>query len=439
MDIINPLLYSEEAEKQLLGAIIINPGCLDQVDLSPTDFHVIKNARLMGVIQSMARSSVLPEYRTIIEYFNRKGESDYEKYINELVLGESPIFANTESLVRIVKDYSARRNILQNASELAKLAYDLERPIADPLANVVDGLVTNVGPTHGAEHWGTALNEFYDWAEERTHNPGEIWGIPSGFVDLDKATGGYHPGELIYIAGEPGIGKSILSVQMGVQMARAGYPGAIYSLEMGLRQVISRIISGLTKVRTRTIKQGNTTTEDWGTIIETIEEGRTWPLYLSEAASLTTQNLRADIARLKSRNKISWAVIDYDMLLDDGGGKLDETAFSSLVSKRLKQITKDMMIPIITVSSVTKDAIGEEGNTTMRGVRGGAQKLHNADLVMFLTKHNPNKGEWTLQNDNIRTLKIVKGRDLESLTSIDLVKFENYPAFGDAMMTKVKL
>ena len=104
-------------------------------------------------------------------------------------------------------------------------------------------------PRHGAQQWSGELSNYYDWLGQRAQNPGEMWGIPTGVKDFDRMTGGLQVGELVYIAGEPGIGKSILSIQMAVGMAEAGYPGCIYSLEMSSRQLIGRIISARTKVQ----------------------------------------------------------------------------------------------------------------------------------------------------------------------------------------------
>ena len=179
------------------------------------------------------------------------------------------------------------------------------------------------------------------------------------------------------------------------------------------------------------MKSGRMNEDEWQAVTMAIENVNKLPLYISDDATLTTAQLRADLARNIARNKISWCVLDYDMLLQDGDGKLDELAFSTLVSKRLKNLARDLNIAMLTVSSVTKEAIGDDANPSMRNIRGGAQKLHNADVACFLTKHIQEKGGWDRANENLRTVTFVKGRELTALGSFNLVKFADYPAFGD--------
>lgn len=429
MDITN--LYSEDAERQVLGVCLVNPAHLEEVDLSSDDFYSTQHKQIYTAMRALSTAETVPDYLTVTEYFERKGKPEFRPYILELI-AESGIGVDVADYCRIIRDYGTRRRIIDDASKLVQMAYNVQKPMGEPLAEIIDDLATGAQPKHGAKHWEPALSNYYDWMVERSKNPGDMWGIPTGFADFDKATGGIQSGELIYIAGEPGIGKSIMSIQMGVQMAKAGHAGAIYSLEMGARQVIGRIISGQTKVQSRTMKTGRMSSDDWSAVTTAIDSGLKWPLFLSDDATLTTASVRADLAKLKARHGIKWAVLDYDMLLNDGDGRLDEIAFTTLVSKRLKAIAKDLELAIITVSSVTKDAIGDEGTPTMKGMRGSAQKLHNADIAGFLTKHIPDKKKWESENPNLRTFTFVKGRELESLGSFNLVKFEHYPAFGDS-------
>jgi replicative DNA helicase len=428
-----PKLYDEESERQILGVCVVNPQNIDEIDLLPEDFYIDKHRAIWAAMRAMVNSDITPDYVTLVEYFERQDKLRQiggESYLTGLV-AESTFSAFLPGWVKVVADYAIRRRILDNASRLANIAMELDKPIIDPLAEVMDNLATGIKPRTGAAHWGDDLSRYYDWLEERSKNPGDMWGIPTGFVDYDRLTGGLQAGDLLYIAGEPGIGKTILATQMGVQMAAAGFPGAIYSLEMASRQIIGRIISGMTKVQSRTMKTGRMTVDNWDDVTTAIERANKYPLYLSDDGTLTTVQLRADLARLKIRHGLLWCIVDYDMLLNDGDGRLDEIQFSTLVSKRLKNIAKDLEIAVITVSSVTKDAIGEDGAPSMRGIRGGAQKLHNADIMAFLTKHIPDKKAWENDNPNLRTVTFVKGRELESLGSFNLVKFEKYPAFGN--------
>lgn len=424
------ILYSEDAEKQIIGICLVNPQALEEIELDPQDFYIDKHRIIYTAMRQLQNSGTPPDYVTLCEWLERQDKLKDVKstYLVELI-GESGLTFGLESVVKIVQDYGGRRRLVAQANTLVSLAYDTGKSFIDPLANVVDELVMGAKPRHGAKQWSGDLSSYYDWLGQRAQNPGEMWGIQTGVKDFDKITGGLQPGELVYIAGEPGIGKSILSIQMAVGMAEAGHPGCIYSLEMSSRQLIGRIISARTRVQSRKMKSGRMNEDEWQAVTVAIESVNNLPLYISDDATLTTAQLRADLARNIARNKIEWCVLDYDMLLQDGDGKLDEIQFSTLVSKRLKNIARDLNIAMLTVSSVTKEAIGDEGKPSMRNIRGGAQKLHNADVAGFLTNHIPDK--WEKADQNLRTLTFVKGRELTSLGSFHLVKFADYPAFGD--------
>lgn len=425
-------LFSEEAEKQIIGICLVNPEKLNEIELDNSEFYIDRHRIIYTAMRQLANSGTPPDYVTLCEYLERQDKLKDVKpaYLVELI-GEAGLSFGMESSIKIVQDYSARRRMIAQANELVSMAHDTQHTFTEKLAGVVDELVMGAKPRHGAHHWESDLSRYYDWIGERANNPGEMWGIPTGVKDFDKMTGGLQGGELTYIAGEPGIGKSILSIQMGVGMAEAGYPGCIYSLEMSTRQLIGRIISAKTRVQSFKMKSGRMNDDEWQAVTMTIEKVNNLPIYISDDATMTTAQLRADLARNIARNNVKWCVLDYDMLLQDGDGKLDEIQFSTLVSKRLKNIARDLNIAMLTVSSVTKEAIGDEGAPSMRNIRGGAQKLHNADVAGFLTKHIPDKGGWDRANENLRTFTFVKGRELTSLGSFHLVKFTDYPAFGD--------
>jgi replicative DNA helicase len=413
--------------------LLINPGHLDLVDLATDDFYIDRHKLIYSTLRGIHGSGSTPDYVTVVETLERQDKlrTVGEAYITELI-AEAGLSSYLDGYIRIISDYSLRRRILANASRLAGIATDLESKVNGNLADVVDDLAMGSKPRHGAEIWTSHLSKYYDWVQERDLHPGDIWGIPTGFKDFDRITGGVQSGDLIYIAGKPGIGKSIMSMQAAVNMARAGIPGGIYSLEMSAHQVIGRIISGMARVSSYAIKSGRITESDWPTITAAIDEAYKWPLYISDDATITTANLRADLARLKARYGIKWCVVDYDMLLQDGGGKLDENTFANVVSSRMKAIARDLELAVITISSVTKDQVGEDDNSpSLKSLRGTAQKLHNADIAGVLTAHIPDAKKWEKPNANLLTFTFVKGRELEHLGSFHLVKFEKFPLLGD--------
>ena len=141
--------------------------------------------------------------------------------------------------------------MLRVANALAKAAYDSNNDLDSTTAAAMDELASGIRSDKGAVHISAYLDELYAEIELRSKEPKDIWGLQTGFIDFDKATGGLQRGEVYYLAGQPGVGKSKLAVQMGINMGMRSIPGAIFSLEMGGLQPVRRSISALAEIPTR--------------------------------------------------------------------------------------------------------------------------------------------------------------------------------------------
>lgn len=435
-----PQLFSLEAERAILGAVLTEPAEIENFDIDPEDFYLDRHRLVWGALTSIHRAGRRPDYVEVTELLHRRGhlaEIGGPAMLTELVA--SHVYGvSLDGAARIIRDYAFRRRALLAASDLARAAYNTQKPTAETIPAVMDRLACGLAPTNGARHWAETLSAVFDDTSERAQNPRDVWGVPTGFVDFDRATGGLQPGEVVYIGGEPGIGKSIWSMQAAVQMARSGYPGAIYSLEMRAGQIGRRALSALARVETRKIKTGRMDSAEWASFTVAYEQAAAYPLYLCDDASLTTQALRADLARLKARHGIRWFVLDYLFLMSDGEGRMDDNQRTAMLSRRIKAIAGDLGLSAVTVNSVTKEAMGDDARPGMKSIRGSGQVIHDADMIAILTQHIP--GPFEAQNPKLRTFTFVKGRELEAGAGyFHLVKLDGYPGFGDYTGERVNL
>jgi replicative DNA helicase len=425
-------LFSQQAEEAFIGAALIDPGNLQQIDLEPEDIYIQRHRWIYEAMQALQSRKADPDFITLTEELDRTGKLAELGGASEIVR----LFNRTSSSLGlaqyadIIKGYARRRRVLKCANELAKAAY-ADGEIDEQVSGVVDQLTTGIRPKNGAVHWSGALQRLYDVVEERCKNPKDFWGIPTGFIDYDRTTGGLQPGEVLYIGGEPGIGKSIWSMQIGLNLGKAGIPGAIYSLEMQELQIATRAISALSKVETRRLKTGRLQDDDWQNFTSTIENSIPYPIYLSDQSELTTSALRADLARLKLKHGIQWFVLDYMFLMADGDGKMDDTQRTALLSRRIKTLSSELNLAAITVNSVTKAAMGGKSQLSQKDLRGSGQVVHDADVICFITKHIPDKSKWETEDESLRTVSFEKGRELENPKPFHLTKLEKYPVFGN--------
>lgn len=227
------------------------------------------------------------------------------------------------------------------------------------------------------------------------------------------------------LSGEPGVGKSLLAMQLVMGAATGingepGVPGAIYQLEMSDIAVVRRAVSARAKVRTRLIRSGKMTEEDFASVLGAIEYLEQLPVYVSDHSNMTSLDIRADLARLKQYG-IRWCLIDYMPLLKDEPS-LRDIERTALLSDRLHDIAKDLSISMLVISDMTKAGISGEvrGQAALAGNR---RVSYNADQIVLLTK---------TQQDNIYLLKWEKFRDDDSgSAAIKLTRVPGFPVFAE--------
>jgi replicative DNA helicase len=258
-------------------------------------------------------------------------------------------------------------------------------------------------------------------------NPQDIFGITTGFSDWDAITGGLQRGEVVKLSGEPGLGKSLLAMQVLSNAAKKGYAGALYELEMSGKQVVRRRLSSESKITTAAMRSGKITPEQKTAFEKAIGEMENLPIYISDSSVMTTMDIRADLQRLKDSHGVSVAVIDYEGLLEDDPEK-DDIARSKLISKRVHDIFKDLDIAGISIMDMTKEGIrgSAKGQSAMAGT---ARSLHDADQIVIMRKH--------IEKPNVVVLTWEKMREGGTEQGVELVKLQGFPTFKEISYQEV--
>lgn len=428
--------YSRDAEDALIGAAIINPAVLDETTIEPQDFFIRRNSIIWDTMQKLHRKGAGVEFITLVDELEDSGHlaeiggSSYVAGLMNLV----GIVPDIASYQKIIRGYAKRRSILSVANDIAKIAYSEEADVIDSqLGEIVNRLLKHSVPEKGLVPISVALNRLSDEVAERAKNPQDVWGIPTGFIDLDKYLGGLQKGEVFYLGGEPAVGKTKLAVQFALNASSDRYGAhsvAIYSLEMRDVAVARRMVSAVQDISTRSMKSGKMSDNDWTTFFQGISDLNDRKLYLSDASMLTTAELRADIARMKANYGLEMVVLDY-LLLMSGYEKIDnETERSARLSRDIKCIAKDMDVAMVAVNSVTKEGM-DSGFAAKKNLRGSGQLIHDADLIAMLVMDNT-KGNPEMMVYKPVKLIFTKVRDVEiGSTCIDLLADNARPLFHD--------
>lgn len=434
-------LYSQEAEESVLAAVLIDPDTMTGLELAPEHFYVDRHRAIFTAMLALWKRDTVVDIVTLQEQLAGAGKlADIGGGAFLLKLLAAPVSSyNAPAYAGIIREKARRRKLLQVANELANVAHDDSADMDASTTALIGKLANNTSVKNGARPLAEYVSELYDQVGERAKNPQDVWGIPTGLSRYDMLTGGHQPGELTILSGAPGMGKSILAMQMAA-MAGCNSPGGVYSVEMSGIQVARRLVSGHASIPTKALKTGRLQDSDWPLFTDAVGHFSGLPIYMSDASDWTTSSLYADLARLKAQHGIQWFVLDYLFLLKDGGK--DEIERTAAISAGLKRICRSLDLAGIVVHSMNKAGIGaggQKGSEAGGGIpgqdqlRGSGQVIYDADVITFLTQYTADAGPVGKENQkNVRVLWFSKGREIEDdKRFIMLVKRPSFPAFAE--------
>lgn len=332
--------------------------------------------------------------------------------------------------------------LLQRAAE----AGDLEK-----IDRTVGEIATKVLP-----HTESSTKSIADVAEEldaeiaeRAKNPVDVWGIPYSpsyipalkWNGLSKVTGGKQLGELILLAGEPGVGKSWWAIQDALFTGIAGTPVFIWSGEMKHKQVLRRMYQIL-GVNGQAMKSGHMTEEDWQSLVEAKALILNSPIFIDDTPGIPLHELKARLYRERVEHGVQHFVVDYAYLV--GASGKDETERTAVVSREMKVVCGEGEgLSGLLIASVNKGGMDTNAEAVKSNVRGSGQQIHDADIVYFLTKFAPMSNDPVSlrfkpnEYDRLATLHFNKGRELDpkliSGGKLHFSRLSGMPAFKEEL------
>lgn len=429
---------SREAEEAVLGSIMIDEDSYYPISeiVTAQSFFIHRNKWIYETFTRLRESRTPIDLLTVSQDLEQRGmlsEVGGSAYLTSLIV-QVPTSTNAEHYAKIVKGHADNRRLIELANSVAALAYsgkDYETKIKE-LEPEFESIKNNVIVDDDFQSLKDIFSEVYDEAERRSHDPKEVWGIPTGLERLDRETGGQQGGELTFWVGEPGVGKTWLLTGMAIEMSKTA-PGGFLSMELRKQNIARRILSGASGVKTKSIRTGNLNGDDWSKINRAVEENEDLPLYLMYN-SVTSDQLFHIVRQAKKKYNIGFLVVDYAMLFIDNAK--DETERTAVVSRNLKRIAVKFDIAVNCIHSVLKTGMDGQMDPAKSNMRGSGQQIHDADNIYFITQYkqtDPKDG--FLREDDTKkmvTLWCKKGRELENSDfNLHLVRKGNSPFFAE--------
>jgi replicative DNA helicase len=431
--------HSREMEMNVLGGMIIDNALVDAVTtiIMPKHFYVNANALIYRAIIDLRDRNEPVDLITLTEEL--KSRNELEAVGGPFYLAElSTAFSSQESIV-----FSANK-ILEHwiKRDMILLTYSLNEQCYDPTMNTEALLdkaqqeileVTNYLQKKNYSHIKDevrATMEYVEIIHERHQKGATVFGVPSGYDELDALTGGFQKSELIIIAGRPSHGKTALALNFARNAAvDHGKSVGIFSIEMSNRELALRFICLESKVDISKLKTGRLPESDWAKIAKQTPRlmGNKINIIIDDSSPLSLLELRSKSRRMKALHNIDMIMVDYLQLMEvSNKGNMDRHLEIAYITRGLKQLSKELDIPVVALSQLSRkveDRAGKEKRPQLSDLRESGAIEQDADVVIFI-----NRPEVYISKDD------PKFHEVEGLAEVIVGKQRNGP-IGEAKLT----
>ena len=462
-----------EAEAALLGALMIDNRLVEDVQLKlrPDHFFEPLHGRIYESILRMTDSNRVANPVTLKPMFEADEamrEVGGPAYLAQLT-GSGAAVIGARDFAAQIYDLALLRALVGVGRDLVEGALDTSEEVA-PLAQIerAESELYKVAEEGGAEgraqSFGEAAKASIRNAEAALNRGGGLTGITTGFTGLNSRIGGLQRSDLIIVAGRPGMGKTALATNMafataerflqdqadGIEATRAaGAPVAIFSLEMSAEQLATRVLSEQAQVTAEQIRTGHLSRNEFASFARTADRLHSLPFYIDDTPGLTIAALRTRARRLKRQKGIGLVVVDYLQLLHGTGkGSSSENRVQEIseISRGLKQLAKELDVPVIGVSQLSRAVEQrEDKRPQLADLRESGSIEQDADIVLFVYREeyylaarqpaddDPKLQEWQEQMSRAYgAAELIVAKNRHGGTGKERLKFEGrFTKFSD--------
>jgi len=442
---------AKELEEVVLGAMMVEKSAVNAVIdvLQPESFYVEAYGEVFRAIQTLFNNSEPIDLLTVTEQLRKDGKLDMLGGSHRVASLTSRVAssANVEFHARIIAQKHIQRELIRVSNAIIEKAYDETSDVFDLLDEAESKLfeVAEGNIRKSYESMSTVMRQALDDIEAARNNEDGVSGVPSGFHDLDKITGGWQRSDMIVLAARPGMGKTAFVLSMARNMAvDHDIPVAVFSLEMSAVQLVQRLISSETEINSDKFRKGNLEEHEYQQLHSRCGKLSKAPLFIDDTPGLNIFELRAKCRRLKAQHGIDMVIIDYLQLMSAGSDKGNREQEISSISRSIKGIAKELDVPIIALSQLSRnvETRGGDKRPLLSDLRESGAIEQDADIVAFIyraeyygiTEHpdgidTAGLGELILAKHRHGALDTIKMKFVKNLA-----KFANYDTFGDLGM-----
>jgi len=428
--------HNREAEEALLGSVLINPEAYYDVApiLQADDFYIHRNKWIWEAFVRLHEQRTPVDFLTVSDELDQMGqlaETGGPAYLSALV-SNVPTSLHAEAYGKIIEENAIRRRMLSAANEIAKLAYKEDSSV-DAVMNDAEKAVFGVSErrlTRDLQPIQQVLSDYYDRIDQLSRLGEDIFGVPTGFIDLDRLLMGLQPSDFLIIAGRPGTGKTAFMLSAAKNAAQSHKKHvAVFSLEMSNEQLVQRLIAQETGIDSQRLRTGKLNDDEWPLFTHAIDVLSDTRIFLDDTPALTPLQLRTKSRRLHLEYKLDLILVDYLQLMSSGTRVENRVQEVSYISRNLKVLARELNVPVLAAAQLSR-AIEQRADKEpqLSDLRESGSLEQDADIVMFI--HRPELYEKDTLMKNVAQIKVAKHRNgpigtIELIFRSNLAKFEN--------------
>jgi replicative DNA helicase len=427
-----------EAEQSILGGILIENEAINRVTeiLDAEDFYRDTHRKIFNALINLSERDEPADLITLTNELRKIDQLDSiggASYLASLV-DSVPTAANIQYYARIVKEKAILRKLIQTSTEIITQSYedrgDVEGFLDEAERAIFDISEKRVRPSFYPIR--EIVKESFATIEKLFKKKEAVTGVPSGFKELDRLTAGFQPSDLVIIAGRPSMGKTAFCLDVAEYAAIDNkIPVAIFSLEMSKEQLVIRMLCSQAHVEGTRLRTGYLNESDWPKLTIAAGSLSESPIYIDDTAALSVLELRAKARRLKSDHGLGMVIVDYLQLMKGRSRVESRQQEISEISRSLKALSKELNIPVIAVSQLSRKTEERTGNRPqLSDLRESGAIEQDADLILFIyrdevynrSEDNPNRGK----------AEVIIGKQRNGpIGKIDLAFLDKFTTFKD--------
>ncbi|HIS74500.1 TPA: replicative DNA helicase [Candidatus Galligastranaerophilus intestinavium] len=383
--------HNMEAEKAVLGSILINPVSMNRVVdiLGPDFFYAPSNRLIYEAMFNLYNQNKPLDAISISDYFlskNQMQDIGGSEYLSDL-MSDTILSSNIEYYANIIKENALKRKLITAGSSIIEETF--RNPEAQESLEFAEKMIFDISQqktSQDIEPLTNVLLETVEKIEYRCNNKGSYTGVPSGYHDLDNMTAGFQNSDFIILAARPSMGKTAFALNIAQNIAiRQNVPVIIFSLEMSKVQLAQRVVCAEAEIDAQRVRMGDLQINEWEKMGAKLNDLHAAPLYIDDTAGVSVSDIRAKCRRFKMKNpNLGLILIDYLQLIEDRSSN-DRNQQISSISRGLKSLARELDVPIIALSQLSRKVEDRTDKRPMLSdLRESGAIEQDADVVMFI-------------------------------------------------------